>query len=611
MDKSISVIIFNIGGENAGEVQSLLEGSLPDFIGEVFLAADPEIKPLFEGQLPEHVRICREEKDGPYFHGINAAVREAKGEYLYFLAAGDSWEPERLDSALEFLSQAPVDIVCFPQGADALAYKEEKNTNSTGVYDVRLEGQYNVGVFNFLVRKKPGHLFDESLPPRCAYLSYFLGAITPEGKFGYLKEGFQVHKKMRLDRFEIHTYEEHVAAYRFLEGILSENAPGYAPEYQQAMAAKCLGSLLNEGELLPEQFGSQEKSVLAGMLASITDRIETDNLVKFKVFNETCLCYLLSFRKNRITIRSDQRHFGVFDGENAIFKWQTFGFQIAALKIRGNKIVITGILQNPASYLLEYQAYLLIDGERQEIELQPAGRAYNGISPSLAKYHRLTLELPRHKKTTARLYVELLGQDYPVKIFLNPQIAVCTVRGKKRRLIRGGTKYVFADRSLQVQPLSIKSRILEQKWDYEDFKRQYPQMEKVREQIRLGKVLHRQRIALYVDRLETPGFYDHFQRELGKRDGVFRVYCADSVEDETDTMVKFGGERHRLLMGRAGEIITTSPKLSAYNAFQEDWPYVRDLLEYRLYYAHPEGAEEAMEREFAYGMENLDGEVII
>lgn len=569
-------------------------------------------------QLPkqgDYSCICETlavKKSGNWLNEVNKAINDAKGTYIYFQSGYDSMDVSVIEKAIVILEKYQLNIVYFPQVNESKNYVASKNTNVTGVYDVKLEAQFDFGVFNFLVRKMEDHQFDELMIPRCAYIKYFLEAITTEGKFGYLKEGCQTHRENELDYFEITTYDEYVMLYTFIKNLLEKkNLFGEkGAQFIQTLVVKCIGNLLKKCSLIPENYDQTQKENLANMLSEVMDGIQADILVKYDAFSEVYLCYLLSLRKKKIDMLADKGCFGLYEDGKEILSWKSFGYHVSSLRIKKDLLKIKGFFCNPASYLLNFTPYLLCNGERKEITTSESLHSYCGSTQKIANYRDFELEIPCNKPAILQLRVKILEQDYPVQFFYHPQIPVNTVRGAKK-LVRNGTKYFFNENYIRIKPLTFVDRIREQKWDVDDYKRMYPREAAVRNTIKMKDIFGKRKIVLFVDSLCTEGFYELFLKECEKKDRVKRYYCSTENLEETEENLIYGGERHKIISALADIVVTTSPRLDEYKAFgDQEWQYFRDMMKYQLIYAHAEGSKEEKDSAFVFGMDNLDGEII-
>lgn len=610
----ISLIFYDVKRENIQKINDFLEQEFLRSIYEIILIAEADCAEYLANIQGSRRYLYIEQKES-LLVSMNEAILAAEGSYLYFQSLYDSIDIHVLESCCDLLENNNVNVVCFPQGNNAKTYREDKNANVTGIYDVRLEAQFKVGIFNFVMRKREGHLFNEKLAKKGAYLEYFLRAITPDGKFAYLKEGFQQHCETVFDKFSLQDYTEYETLYRCFERILSQSAAGhkYAPEYIQAVIIRALRNVLDEGALIPETFGDGEQEQLRQLLGSIVDAIEIDTIARSRIFDESHICYFLSLRTQKMLTLADKGRFGIYDDEE-ILSWSGYGFHINVLKYERGVLKIRGCFRNPSSCIIPVHPYVTYNGERIEIETTDSKLSYRGTSQMIANYREYAFEIVCDQRKTYRMWVEVLGQCFPAKLFLNAQIPVNLKRGTAK-LVRGRMKCAFEGNALIVKPLTWKERIEEKKRDHRDYRSMYPREAVFRSKIKVKQLLPKKKVYLYVDTLATPGFYEYYLREAEKSDGIKRYYCSSELDEwqsgRTESLA-FQSEQHKLLSATAARIMTTSPALRQYNAFEaQAWEFYRDLMDYHLYYVHPADAVEQTSDEFVVGMQSIEGEIQI
>ena len=543
---------------------------------------------------------------------LNKKILESNREYLFFHVGNDSVDRDVLEAAADFLDKNDVNIVVFPQAEDIETYDEENEDNVTGLYNIHLEPELKVGTFNFVVRKCENRLFNEELNARCAYLDYFLRAVTEKLFFGYLKMGVQYHEENFFDWFRIQTYEEYENFYKFFLNVLEkkQGSNGYADELTQGIVIKAIDDLLMEGALIPEIFSEEEKKTLRGLLGNIIDDIDIIVMKDRNIFDNSHLCYFLSLRSKQVDVLADKNKFGVFYGTEEILSWRTVGFHVNSLKIENGKLRIVGCFRNPASCLMEFVPYIVRNGKMEKAETTASKSSYRGTSQVIANYQDYKLEVPYDENATFTMKALVQGQMFPVKIILHPQIPVNTVRGTYK-LVRNGVKYTFTDRKIIIKKLSLKERILEEKWDYQDFRQMYPETFKLRNKIKINKLLGK-KVQLYIDKNETPGFKELFEKEAHKGDKIVRYYCSDKEEHVNGKFVLYGSDKHKLLSGIAEKVFTTSPRYNEYSAFDTDeWKYYRDLMESRLVYVCSMNGEFVTDPLFVVGEQNMDEKIIL
>ena len=103
---SVIIPAFNSRGTIAAAVQSVLQNEAPH---EVLIVDDGSADPVVAEDLPPGpVRLLRLPTNRGTAQARNHGISAAKGKWIAFLDADDTWEPQRLDAARSCLAERSV-----------------------------------------------------------------------------------------------------------------------------------------------------------------------------------------------------------------------------------------------------------------------------------------------------------------------------------------------------------------------------------------------------------------------------------------------------------------------------------------------------------------------
>jgi hypothetical protein len=240
---SVSVIMpaYNAASLISEALNSVLAQTYREFEVIVINDGSPDTQDLEESVRPFLEDIVYIRQDNRRAAGArNTGIRRARGQFLAFLDADDSWTPEYLESQMKLFEQTPsLDVVY----SDAFYYSDSQSpgrrymetcpSRGPATLEALLLERCHVCISCTVARKQiilRAGLFDENLP-RCDDYDMWLRVASCGGKIGYQQKALGWIRPGRpgsLGESQIKMHEAAVQILHKLEGwpVLQPSARG-------------------------------------------------------------------------------------------------------------------------------------------------------------------------------------------------------------------------------------------------------------------------------------------------------------------------------------------------------------------------------------------------
>lgn len=613
----VSVIIPIYNSEQS------ITATLDSLTNQIFPLADLEVLMIDDGSTDGSADICRKyaekhpsfklyqkENDG-VSSARNFGITRAKGKYLMYLDADDTYSSETVKNVYLFFEKHydEIDVATFsiiryklPSEEIQPSHMRYKILTHTGIYDLNdLKNIYAVQTtMNICVKNRQDNnvLFDENLAT-CEDQNYILSNLSDKMKIGYCREaGYNYYKhssSATSERLFPHfAFDSEMSCY---EGWFSQYEGKQIPQYVQAMVFynlvwKNSSNLMYPWHLEGDAFTSEFRRVI-----KLLNKIDTEVIVAHPELNNFRKHYFITLKENN-TVYPFVTDKGVFliDSENSAVIYYCKRLEIALTKIRfiGGELEIVGHLKSPIfNYLDQPKIYVR---ENQKMKKDP-------LSLKLSAYSYYNNCKVKTNNLWAFRYRTSIQSTQTIDFVVDIDGILCNTKLNPKRWTPfyefRRTSYVLQNLQLELQDNKILAKPIREEQFWQERERANAAYTKdvrgynLRECCK--KYAHK-RIWIYsdCDAVDCDNAFYQFLNDYRKNDGIERYFVMHSdfhrIQPHVDDsmmkcLVPFGSVHHKELFLNCEKIITSQYKTAYYMPFdEEEYQNYSDLLNYEVIY---------------------------
>lgn len=549
------------------------------------------------------IELIREDQKGSAA-ARNCAMSRARGRYLMFLDADDSYDPGTVRSVTDFFDQ-------HSEATDLVFYPERRFTDAgqavdisaavfgdSGIYDLKSE-RYCFGTgrgMNFCVKnlgdKNP--LFDEDpglIHEGEAYAAQVLERLETAG---WCSEGAYV-RNFRPDSLEsryfhaYYTYESFAAHY---EGIF-ERYNQRVPDYLQALYVSDLDERLSGDRLYPYHYGPEKYDASVRRLKALLARVDDRIILNHPAVDDLHRDYFINAKPGEpAALERDGAELAAVRGSEVLCRadrvkviFRRFSLRHGTVRIMAyTKSRILDFIQNPELYIVLTHP----SGESERVKLSLRDSSWSYYKAKVPVNRSYLFEYSADVSDTAGIRFEAVldGENLPVELGFSWQVRFSK---KHKRLLYydQGYRFQYKDGEIAISPADADG---EKQWldrVQSKYKKTRPEWRRFRKKV-LKERKKRRRIWLYYDckGVKKDNGYYQFIHDLAQDDGVQRYYAVNDdlslVSDLFDRkqmkhVIRFGTDLHRLLYLQAEKVITAYVEWNNYLPFTDRNEYNKFL----------------------------------
>lgn len=603
--------------------ERFISATLDSLANQIFPLKELEVLMIDDGSTDGSVDICRkyaekyssfklyQKENGGVSSARNFGITRAKGKYLMYLDADDTYSSETVKNVYLFFEKYydEIDVVTYPiirykmpEGEVQPSHLRYKILTHTGIYDLSdvrniyaVQTTMNICVKN---RRNNNVFFDENLVT-CEDQNYILANLSDKLKIGYCREaGYNYYKhssSATSERLFPHfAFDSEMSCY---EGWFSRYDGQHIPQYVQAMvfynlAWKNSSNLMYPWHLDGKAFASEFQRVI-----NLLNQIDTEVIVRHPELNNFRKQYFITLKENN-TVYPFVTDKGVFliDSEDSTVIYYCKKLEIAITEIYtvGEELEIVGHMKSPIfNYLDQPKIYVRENGKLANDSVSLTFSSYSYYNCCKVKTNNIWAFRYRTSLNSHKLIdfvVDIDGLRCSTK--LNPMKWMPFYESQRTSYVLPNARLELLDNKLRVDPISE-----EQFWqERERANAAYTKDVRTFNLRDSSRKYAHERIWLYSDCGVTDcdnAFYQ-FLNDYQKEDGIRRYFIMHSdfcriqphVNDEMlKWLIPFGSNHHKELFLNCEKIITSQYDISCYMPFDEDeYPDYSDLMNCEVIY---------------------------
>lgn len=608
----VSVIIPIYNSEKYLEkcVNSVLEnqGKISDI--EILLINDGstdssgEICEKYAEQYDNIIYICK--KNEGLSATRNRGIKEANGKYLVYLDSDDTLMEHTIDSVADFFDMHydEIDLVTYPQidiRRDGTLHKHFRFSilEHSGVYDLNKYPYITQTRVNVMVKNKGNKniLFDTTPGFRHEDSAYNSYVLMDKMKIGFCEKGGYVYalNDNNITANYFYAYYIFETSFNFYEKLFAEFPKNQVPQYFQSLVLNDISWKLRANKLFPFHYDKDKFELAVQRIVDLIKQMDDEMILNHPDVDIYHKYYFLSLKGKNYRIVQKNDKFYLYNGKTELAGWRTFGLVIQSFKIRGDQLVIKGMLRNPASLFLPMKVWVVENGkEEQKKKLETYDTTYNfqRAKIKVANFRRFTYKCDLKNVKKIKFLGEINGTFYQV-LFRNTLNSPFDLDKGKNSIIKDNRRFILRKHEITIQEMTgitrvkalMRDEMIHFKWD--------KKCVMTRRMIR--KTKEPKEIWLYNDantNIENGLLQFRHDRRMG--DDVRRYYIYDNefetvkhhfLEEELPYLIRFGTDEHKRLFNHATKILTAYAQINYYCPYSaEDRKKYMDLWNYELIY---------------------------
>lgn len=596
-----------------------IRNCLNSLVAQTMPLTDFEVLMINDGSTDGSEVICQEYADiFPNFRLVskeneglsatrNTAHKLARGQYIAYLDADDTFSPETLQNTVAFFKEHndEIDLVAFPivrykDGGTLPLHFRYKFLEETGVYDLNeypFALQANICI---LVKNRGEYTPDFSTAPdfRHEDQAFNNDVIAPRLKYGFVKEAEYRYNRdndssiIATYMYPLYIFESTTAYWEKLFAQYEEQVP----QYFQAQFINDLSWKFAENRLWPTHYSSDELLEAKNRIYALLDRVDPKIIIDFPAMDFYQKSYWLRQKKNCIVDSFVDRdsHGMIADGK-VYWKRKNMEVILRRIRIANGAVKVVGFFKSPLFSVAGAPSfYVDINGKRVELDVHVASASYYRAKEQTDRFYGFEFEHALSTFTRSeriRFGIELDGYDIPTvwwnssgtafyrghfKDYVVDDIAV-------RQTGQAGLEFRRVSPSEQASIAAAIDQRFEDKTDLRVIRR-------------MAQAKTERPIWLYYDNftVEYDNGYLQFAHDFGTNDGVDRYYVVDGsleervhlfTEDQLPFVVQWGSQEHKRLYLQADKILSSFIEhftISPFDSDDDQW--IQDLANAELVY---------------------------
>lgn len=549
------------------------------------------------------IELIREDQKGPAA-ARNCAMSRARGRYLMFLDADDSYDTGTVRSVTDFfdLHKDETDLVFYPerrftdagQAADisALVFGE------SGIYDLK-DQRYCFGAgkgMNFCIKNQgeQNPLFDEDpglIHEGEAFAAQVLRRLETAG---WCSTGAYI-RSFRPDSLEsryFHAYYTFEGFTAYYQRIFDSYA-GRVPDYLQALYVSDLDERLSGDRLYPYHYDAERYEASVRKLASLLARVEDRVILNHPGVDDLHRDYFLNAKPGEpAALERDSEGLAALRGSEVLCRADSVKVILRRFSLRNGTVRIMAYTK---SRILDFaddpELYIVLtrssgDTERVKLPLRDSSWSYYRAKVPVNRSYLFEYSAEVSDISAIRLEAVLDGEELPVELGFSYQVRF-SKKHKRLTYYDQGYRFQYKDREISISPAEPQG---EGQWldrVRNKYRKTNPAWRRFRKKV-LRERKKQRRIWLYYDckGVKKDNGYYQFIHDLPLDDGVQRWYVVNDdlswVSDLFDRkqmkhVVRFGTDLHRLLYLQAEKVITAYVEWNNYLPFADRNEYNKFL----------------------------------
>ncbi len=492
----------------------------------------------------------------------NTGIREAKGEYIFFLDADDTISSNTLESVCSFFDEhkSETDVVTY-----RIDYRDRKGNTSShrryeilthdGVYNLREDANKNIAQTTMNICVKNGcDFFNERLTLAEDQL-FITRAVMKKKTIGYVSSAVYTYNKSSFSSSSIknHPYYCFESVIYFFDCLLKEftENEGGTDKYVQSLILYNLNWRMTSGKLLPQGMTPLQKKYHYVCLNEVMKFIDVKTVCDSIYIEPFHRKFFLGLKGVRLDLEVSGGGYRVKAGREIAFECDEAEIVLSRLKVLGGEIVITGYIK---AFVTDETKVLMTIGGKDATFF----RSYKSFYKSKTEcclFYGFNERFKTDKKTELNFSLSFDGREVNTRLHFEP---FCALNRERKRCVNGEIIFSLGD---------DESSVIAEKSDEKARRKIKMQTDRAVAKKLPGAFLYRlaarffsrRKIYLYSDCADVAGNgLKKFNSDCSKKDGIRRYYVVNgSVDLSAGKTVKAGSRKHKLLFLISDKIFTS------------------------------------------------------
>ncbi len=561
----------------------------------------------------------------------NFALEQAKGKYIFYLDAEDTYSENVLEKVTDFFDNHynDVDLVTFKtvpikNGKRKDLHPRYQVLKDSGVYDLSADENTFISQCDINTAVKntgdANVLFDATPNLKQEAMLYCTEILKNKMKLGYV-DGCEYlsNGAAKIDSadfsplsiFDIITDKWEALFKAYTEDL---------PKYIQALFINDILWKLNNDILLPYHLDNKGFEASLARIKKLLQRIDDEIILNFPVKELTNKIYFIKMKHgDKITFEHSDKLSLVVD-KKVMFEADRITVNINKFKIHSNnKLEICGHLSSPVfDFSPMPQLYINLKGKLQEAELYESSFCYNSAKVKNNTAWGFRCVLDTKNDISLGFKVLLDNKELDTEINCSERVAFNKKINRTEYAIKN-KKCTLTNNRFIIKNISDKEVL---KFKIKEAFKYFPKNIKIFVVRLLNLVIPFGRVWLYHDcntSKKDNGYYQ-FIHDFEIKDGVKRYYVVNGSIDKVKDMftpeqqkylVTFRSDRHKLLYLASEKVITAFIENVNYIPFFDDvYKYYMDLFNADVIYLQHGVLHAHLPWKYSYDRLDVTAEVI-